>query len=110
MEKLFQSVNEGEEWFYTCFGKDKTFDATARSLHLWDMPVLLLYINGLIDSDTITTLLTEMQGAKGREDGDQEDGGERFLSFFPYHAVSNVKDRRRITYLDIKRTSSLYHA
>ncbi len=93
MEKLFQSVNEGEEWFYTCFGKDKTFDATARSLHLWDMPVLLLYINGLIDGDTITTLLTEMQGAKGKEDRDEEDGGERFLSFFPYHAVSTVEDR-----------------
>ncbi len=75
MEKLFQSVNEGEEWFYTCFGKDKTFDATARSLHLWDMPVLLLYINGLIDGDTITTLLTEMQGAKGK--GGRRPGGWR---------------------------------
>ncbi|MBO0588511.1 spore germination protein [Sporosarcina sp. E16_8] len=96
MEKLFQSVNEGEEWFYTCFGKDKTFDATARSLHLWDMPALLLYINGLIDGDTITTLLTEMQGAREVEDEDQEDGGERFLSFFPYHAVSNVKDRNEL--------------
>ena len=51
MEKLFQSMKEGEEWFYTRFGKDKTFDATARSLHLWDMPALLLYINGLVDGD-----------------------------------------------------------
>ena len=69
MEKLFRSMNEGEEWFYARFGKDKTFDATARSLHLWDMPALLLYINGLIDGDTITTLLTEMQGNTGKEDG-----------------------------------------
>ena len=30
MKKLFQSMNEGEEWFYTRFGKDKTFDATAQ--------------------------------------------------------------------------------
>ena len=60
--------NEGEEWFYSRFGKDKTFDATARSLHLWDMPALLLYINGLIDGNTITMLLTEMQGnTKGRK-------------------------------------------
>jgi stage V sporulation protein AF len=92
MEKLFQSMNEGEEWFYTCFGKDKTFDATVRSLHLWDMPALLLYINGLIDGDSITTLLTEMQG-RNESAEELSDGGERFLSFFPYHAVSNVKDK-----------------
>jgi len=91
MEKLFQSMNEAEEWFYTCFGKDKSFDATVRSLHLWDMPALLFYINGLIDSNTITILLTEMQGNEERNN-DGEDGGERFLSFFPYHAVSIVKD------------------
>lgn len=91
MEKLFQSMNEAEEWFYTCFGKDKSFDATVRSLHLWDMPTLLFYINGLIDSNTITMLLTEMQGNDERSN-DVEDGGERFLSFFPYHAVSIVKD------------------
>ncbi len=62
MEKLFQSMEEGEKWFYSQFGKDKSFDATIRSLHLWDMPALLLYINGLIDGNTITMLLTEMQG------------------------------------------------
>ena len=33
------------------FGKDETFDAAARSMHLWDMPALLLYINGLVDGD-----------------------------------------------------------
>ncbi|MER2088983.1 MAG: spore germination protein [Sporosarcina sp.] len=91
MEKLFRSMEEGEEWFYARFGKDKSFDATIRSLHLWDMPALLLYINGLIDGNAITILLTEMQGNTKRED-DDNDGGGRFLSFFPYHAVSNVKD------------------
>lgn len=75
MEKLFQSMNEGEEWFYTRFGKDKTFDATVRSLHLWDMPALLLYINGLIDSDSITTLLTEMQG-RNESAEELSDGGK----------------------------------
>lgn len=91
MEKLFQSMEEGEKWFYSRFGKDKSFDATIRSLHLWDMPALLLYINGLIDGNAITILLTEMQGNTKREEADDEGGG-RFLSFFPYHAVSNVKD------------------
>lgn len=91
MKQLFQSIEEGEEWFYARFGKDKTFDATARKLHLWDMPALLLYINGLIDSLAIMTLLTEMQGSPEGE-VEEGDGAKKFLSFFPYHAVSNVKD------------------
>ena len=91
MKKLFRSMEEGQEWFEARFGKGETFDATARSLHLWDMPALLLYINGLVDGNTITTLLTEMQGNTGRRD-QEGDGAERFLSFFPYHAVSDVKD------------------
>ncbi|MBO1914323.1 hypothetical protein J4G37_57075, partial [Microvirga sp. 3-52] len=61
MEKLFKSMKEGEDWFIKCFGKDETFDAMARSIHLWDMPALLLYINGLVDGDGLLTLLTEMQ-------------------------------------------------
>ena len=52
MEKLFKSMKEGEEWFYKCFGKGETFDATADH-SLWDMPALLLYINGLVDGDSL---------------------------------------------------------
>ena len=69
MKQLFQSLKDGEEWFYNRFGKDKTFDATARSVHLWDMPVLLLYINGLVDGLTLTTLLTDMQAKYGKTKG-----------------------------------------
>ena len=83
MKKLFRSMNEGEEWFYARFGKDQTFDATARSLHLWDMPALLLYINGLIDGDTITTLLTEMQGNTERPEMAERKRTER-IAFSPF--------------------------
>lgn len=92
MKQLFHSMDEAEEWFYRRFGKDETFDATLRAVHLWDMPVLLLYINGLVDSATITTLLTEMQANTNRPEEEEGDGADRFLSFFPYHAVSDVKD------------------
>ena len=92
MEKLFSSMKEGEEWFYKCFGKGESYDATARSIHLWDMPALLLYINGLVDGDSLVSLLTEMQGTDGWDESEENDN-ERFLSFFPYHAVTEVKDR-----------------
>ncbi|MBE1554071.1 stage V sporulation protein AF [Filibacter limicola] len=95
MEKLFQSMKEGEEWFEACFGQDETFDATARSVHLWDMPSLLLYINGLVDGIVITTLLTEMQW---NGDGKilEGDGAERFLSFFPYHAITAAIEKKEL--------------
>ena len=32
MEKFFGSMKEGEEWFYSQFDKEKTFDATARTI------------------------------------------------------------------------------
>ncbi len=92
MEKLFKSMKEGEEWFYKCFGKGETYDATARSIHLWDMPALLLYINGLVDGDSLLSLLTEMQGSNGWEES-EENENDYFLSFFPYHAVTEVKDK-----------------
>ena len=85
-------MKEGEEWFYKCFGKGETYDATARSIHLWDMPALLLYINGLVDGDGLLSLLTEMQGSNGWEESEELEK-DNFLSFFPYHAVTEVKDQ-----------------
>ena len=93
MEKLFKSMKEGEEWFYKCFGKGETFDATARSIHLWDMPALLLYINGLVDGNSLLTLLTKCRGVTVGTRS-EEDENDYFLSFFPYHSVTAVKDHR----------------
>lgn len=92
MEKLFESKQEGEEWFYKCFGKDETFDVTARTIHLWNMPALLLYINGLLDDNGLLNLLTQMQWNQV-EKKPKENEGERFLSYFPYQAVTAVADR-----------------
>lgn len=92
MQKLFESSQEGEQWFYKCFGKDKSFDVTAQNIHLWDMPTLLLYINGLIDDNGLLTLLTKMQWNQV-EDSVERGESEKFLSYFPYQAVTSVSDR-----------------
>lgn len=93
MNKIFNSMTDAETWFTELFGDGESFDATARTLHLWDVKSLILYINGLVDGDTITALLTEMQW--GSEEMEKErNGAERFLSFFPYHAVAEAQDKR----------------
>lgn len=88
MEKLFESMEEGEAWFHECFGKDKTFDAEARVIHLWDTPALLLYINGLVDDQSLLSLLTRMQWNERSEALGESD---RFLSYFPYQSVTEEK-------------------
>lgn len=90
MEKLFQSKEAGEAWFTKCFGEDETFDAEARTIHLWTMPTLLLYINGLVDDQGLLTLLTRMQWDEVKEDVEESD---RFLTYFPFQSVTAVKDR-----------------
>ena len=95
MNPLFTSKSEAEAWFVDKFGTGESFDAVAREVHIWEMPVLLLYINGLVDGQMITTLLTEMQdGNKG--DVASHHSGELLLSYFPYHAVEQPKSKEDI--------------
>ncbi|REB09862.1 spore germination protein [Sporosarcina sp. BI001-red] len=92
MNPLFTSKTEAEAWFVNKFGTGETYDAVTREIHLWEMPVLLLYINGLVDGQTITTLLTEMQDASRGSEASHH-SGEKLLSYFPYHAVEQPKSR-----------------
>ena len=94
MAKLFTSVKEAEEWFQSKFGIDETFDATFKSIHLWGMPVGLFYINGLVDGQTLTSLLTEMQENYRNSDEYRENPTD-FLTYFPYHALSDVDEREK---------------
>lgn len=95
MSKLFTSMKDGEKWFQSKFGTNETFDATAKSVHLWGMPVVVLYINGLIDGLTLTTLLTEMQESCNDEPKYRDDP-EAFLTYFPYHALADVDDKEKL--------------
>ncbi|WP_040286767.1 spore germination protein [Sporosarcina koreensis] len=92
MNPLFATKREAEAWFVDKFGTGETYDAVSRELHLYDLPVLMLYVNGLVDGQTVTTLLTEMQD-QSKEVTTSHDTGEKLLSFFPYHAVEQPKSR-----------------
>lgn len=94
MAKLFTSVKESEAWFQSKFGIGETFDATFKRVHLWGMPVGLIYINGLVDGQLLTTLLTEMQENYNQTD-DYRNKPEEFLTYFPYHAMSEADEREK---------------
>ncbi|MCG7342988.1 spore germination protein [Sporosarcina sp. ACRSL] len=95
MAKLFTSLKDGEEWFQSKFGIGETFDATAKTVHLWGMPVLMFYINGLIDGQTLTTLLAEMQEGFEKHD-EHKDDPDWFLNYFPYYALEDVDEKDKL--------------
>lgn len=89
---LFTSIREGERWFVNQFGEDETFDATKRRIHLWDKEILLLYMNGLVDGETLTTLLTEMQQRNELLRDDTKKALDcSMVDYFPYHALEIVE-------------------
>ncbi|AXH98827.1 spore germination protein [Sporosarcina sp. PTS2304] len=89
---LFTSIREGERWFVNQFGKDETFDATSRLIHLWDKEALLLYMNGLVDGEVLTTLLTEMQYRNELfKRNTTEETDRAMMDYFPYHALEIVE-------------------
>lgn len=94
---LFMSMEEGERWFYEQFGKGESFDATLRTVHMWDVEILLLYMNGLVDGEVLALLLTEMQNRnEAMRDDESENKDKTFLDYFPYHAVEVVEDREKL--------------
>lgn len=93
MEKLFQSLEEGEHWFESTFQVERTFDAESKRIHLWNLPAVVLYMNGLVDDQGLLTLLTRMQWNEVEPNLTET---EQFLSFFPFQSVTEVKDRNEL--------------
>lgn len=93
MEKLFHSLEEGEQWFASTFQVERTFDAESKRIHLWNLPALVVYMNGLVDDQGLLTLLTRMQWNEVEPNLTET---EQFLSFFPFQSVTEVKDRNEL--------------
>lgn len=97
-DNLFTSIREGERWFIGQFGDGESFDATRRIIHLWDKEVLLLYMNGLVDGEVLTTLLTEMQYRNDLFKRDTAEATDQaMVDYFPYHALEIVENKDQLT-------------
>ena len=58
--KIFASLDEAKEFLYSKFGKDESFDVCIKEVHVKDLPVLCVYISGLVDGMTLTVQLTPL--------------------------------------------------
>ncbi len=58
--KIFTSIDEAKKFLEGRFGKDESFDFLMKEVYVRDLPVLLVYVSGLIDSNTLTIQLAPL--------------------------------------------------
>lgn len=58
--QIFTSIDEAKEYLEGQFGKDESFDICIKEVYVRSLPVLLVYVSGLIDSNTLTIQLTPL--------------------------------------------------
>ncbi len=93
--KIFASIDEAKDFLYSKFGKDESFDVCIKELHVKNLPILLVYMSGLVDGNTTTIQLTplflENEDEEFEIDIEHED--EYFNNRFNFFGKSEPKDR-----------------
>jgi len=91
--KLFNSLEEAENFLKEQFGDGESFDVGIKHLFVKDLPVLCAYISGLVDGEALTQLLSNMLPDADFEI-DVEDEKEYFESYFNFHGRSEETERK----------------
>lgn len=94
--QLFASIDEAKEYLYGQFGKDKSYDVCIKDVYVRSMPVLCVYISGLVDPNTLTIQLAPLFHDAGKVDDFEkeiEDEPTYFNQFFNFYGKSEPKDR-----------------
>lgn len=60
-ERLFASKQEAEKFLKQQFGEGEAFDVVFKSIYIRQMPVLICYISGLVQNESITVMLANLQ-------------------------------------------------
>ena len=92
---LFTSIEEAEEFIKGKFGDGESFDVGIKNAHIWSIPTLFFYINGLIDAANFTQILTLTQGnaTQGNKRNTTIDEAEATNTYFPYYSVTEYDSK-----------------
>ncbi|ALC85894.1 MULTISPECIES: spore germination protein [Bacillaceae] len=85
-------MSEAEEYLKEKFGVNESYDVGILHTHLYEFPVLLVYINGLVDGLVLTELLTNVQDNNWHTDLDENRVMEHY---FPYHAITEYDSKEK---------------
>lgn len=93
--KIFASIDEAKDFLYSKLGKDESFDVCIKELHVKSLPILLVYMSGLVDGNTATIQLTPLffEDEDDEFEIDIEHEDEYFNHRFNFYGKSEPKDR-----------------
>ena len=81
---------EAESFLKEKFGENESYDFGLLHTHLFKFPILLVYINGLIDGPTLTDLLTGTLKNPPEEELSQN---EIMNHYFPYYSITEYDSK-----------------
>lgn len=85
-------MTEAEAYLKEKFGENESYDFGLLHTHLFKFPVLLVYINGLIDGPTLTDLMTGTLKNPPEEDVSQN---EIMNHYFPYYSITQYDSKEK---------------
>lgn len=91
-KSLFKSMTEAENFLKEKFGVNESYDFGTLHTHLYEFPVLLVYINGLVDGLVLTELLTDTQRRFTEEEIDENEIMEHY---FPYYSITKYDSKEK---------------
>lgn len=89
---LFSNMSEAEAYLKEKFGVNESYDFGTLHTHLYEFPVLLVYINGLVDGMVLTELLTNAQAEIIEEIDDENKIMEHY---FPYYSITQYDSKEK---------------
>ncbi|MFJ7973956.1 spore germination protein [Psychrobacillus sp. NPDC096389] len=85
-------MSEAEAYLKEKFGVNESYDFGTLHTHLYEFPVLLVYINGLVDGMVLTELLTNAQAEIIEEIDDENKIMEHY---FPYYSITQYDSKEK---------------
>ncbi|WP_342601321.1 spore germination protein [Psychrobacillus sp. FSL H8-0483] len=85
-------MTEAENFLKEKFGVNESYDFGTLHTHLYEFPVLLVYINGLVDGLVLTELLTDTQRRFTEEEIDENEIMEHY---FPYYSITKYDSKEK---------------
>ncbi len=83
-------MSDAETFLEEKFGDNESYDFGMMHTHLYKFPVLLVYINGLIDGPLLTDILTNTQRKMPEPALDEQ---EIMRHYFPYYSISEYDSK-----------------
>lgn len=91
--QVFASIDEAKSFLYGELGKNESYDVCIKDIYVRNLPVLCVYISGLVDGTTVTVQLTTLQYEEDAKE-EIENEVEYFHKHFNFYGVSEAKDKQ----------------